>query len=134
MLAFVVHGVARVSTESIIMAGEGLGIEARDLLGDELAVGVVSEGGGADGIGGGGLAAHCVVGVGDVGGGVGIVHGKELPPGVVGVGGDDAASVGAGGEFAVVGVGVGQPLAVGVGLGKEDARGFGPHRRPRCDR
>ena len=62
LLAGTVDAVAHVPAEGVVMAGEGLGVEARDLLGDELTVGVVGEGGGADGIGGGGLAAHCVVG------------------------------------------------------------------------
>ena len=106
------------------MAGEGLGIEPRDLLGGKLAEGIVGEGGDAGGVGGGGLAAHCVVGVGDVGGVVGVVDGEELAPVVVSVGGDDAAGVGAGDEAAFVGVSVGKALAVGVGLGEEDAGGL----------
>ena len=105
------------------MAGEGLGIEARDLLGKKLAEGVVVKGGGTGGIGGGGWAAHRVVGVGDVGSGVGVVDGEELAPVVVSISGGDAAGVGAGGEAAIVGVGVSEALAIGVGLGEEDTGG-----------
>ena len=124
LLAFPIDGVAHITPVSVIMTGEGLGIEPRDLFGGKLAEGIISEGSSADGVSSGSLAAHRVVGVGDIGSGVGVVDGEELTPVVVSISGDDAAGVGAGGEFAVVGIGVGQPLAVGIGLGKEDARGL----------
>lgn len=63
LFTLIVHAVAHVPTEGVVMAGEGLGIEARDLLGDELAVGVVSEGGDAGGVGGGGLTIECFVSI-----------------------------------------------------------------------
>ena len=63
VLACAIHAVAHVPAEGVVMAGEGLGIEARDLLGDELAVGVVSEGGDAGGVGGGGLTIECFVSI-----------------------------------------------------------------------
>ena len=106
------------------MASEGFGVETAYLFGEKLADGIIREGCDADGIGGGGLTTHCIVGVGNVGRGVGVVHGEQLSPSVITIGRHTAAGVGAGGEAAVIGVGVGEALAVGVGLGEEDARGF----------
>ena len=108
LFPLVVHAVTHVPAEDVVVAGEGLRIEARDLLGGERTIGVVGKGGGAGGVGGGGLASHGVVGVGDVGGGVGVVDGKELAPVVVSISRDDAAGVGTGGEAAGVGVGIGE--------------------------
>ena len=72
------------------MAGEGFGVKPVHVLRGKLAEGVVGKGRCAGSVGGGGLAPECFVGIGDVGSGVGIVHGKELAPGVIGVGRDDA--------------------------------------------
>ena len=63
LFAFPIHRVADCAAEEVVVTGEGLGIEARDLLGDELAVGVVSEGGDAGGVGGGGLTIECFVSI-----------------------------------------------------------------------
>ena len=90
LFAFPIDGVADITTEGVVVAGEGLGVKAAYLLGDELAGDVVGKGGDAGGVGGGSLAAHCVVGIGDVGGGIGVVHGEKLAPSVIGVGRDDA--------------------------------------------
>ena len=114
VLACAIHAVSHVPAEGVVMAGEGFGVETAHLFGGKLAEGIIREGGGTDGIGGGGLAAQRVVGVGDVGSGVGVIHGEELAPVVVSISGDDAAGVGTGDEAAIVGVGIGQPFAVDV--------------------
>ena len=108
LLAHAAHRVAHRPSVGVIVAGEGLSIKAVHVLRSKLAEGIIGESGDADGIGGGGLAPHGFVGIGNVGRGVGVVDGEKLTPGVVGVGGDDAAGVGASGEAAGVGVGIGE--------------------------
>ena len=65
LFAVAIHAIAHIATEGVPMAGESLGVKTVHLLGGELPEGIIREGCGADGIGGGGLAAHRVVGVGE---------------------------------------------------------------------
>ena len=74
LLTVAIHGVAHRPPVGVPMAGESLGVKTVHLLGGELPEGIIREGCGADGIGGGGLAAHRVVGVGEAGA-VGKRHG-----------------------------------------------------------
>ena len=85
--------------------------------------GGVEVGAGAEDVGDGELAALAVVGEGDVGGGVGVVDGKELSEGVVGVGGFAAAGPGALGEAAVGVAGPAMGSADDVELGGGDGQG-----------
>ncbi len=69
------------------------------------------------------LAAKAVVGVSDVGGGVGVIHGEERPENVVCILRYDSSRPGAGGELAVRGIRVGRPFAIFVELLDEQTRG-----------
>lgn len=63
LFPFIVHAVAHVPAEGVPMSGKGLGIEARKLLREELAEGIVDKGRAADDIDGISLTLGCVVSI-----------------------------------------------------------------------
>ena len=123
-----IYGIADIAPKGVVVAGEGLRIEARNLFGGELPQGIVSKSSGADGIGSGSLAPHRIIDIGDAGRGVGIIDRGELAPTIIGVGGDNLSGIGACGEFAIVGVSVNEALTIGISFGEEDAGDLNFHR------